>query len=127
MKPLNIILYQCFTDVSQAFDNVWHECLLFKMWYTLTSYFNLLRSYLRDRAFRIKIADQISDTFPIQAGVPQGRVLGPILFALSTADLRTTNNTTTGTFAGDTVILAKHDDPRMAAQHLQQHLNLTQD
>jgi hypothetical protein len=86
-----------------------------------------LRSYLRDRTFRIKITDKKSDTFPIQAGVPQGSVLGPILFVLYTSDFPTTNNTTTGTFADDTVILATHDDPRTAAQHLQHHLNLTQD
>jgi hypothetical protein len=116
-----------FLDVSQAFDKVWHEGLLFKIWHTLPSYFNLLRSYLRDRTFRIKIPDQKSDMFPIQAGVPQGSVLGPILFVLYTSDFPTTNNTTTGTFADDTVILATHDDPRTAAQQLRQNFNLTQD
>jgi hypothetical protein len=103
-----------FLDVSQAFDKIWHEGLLFKIWDTLPSYFNLLRSYLRDRTFRIKITDQKSDTFPIQAGVPQGSVLGPILFVLYCSDFPATNNTT-GTFADDTVILATHDDPRTAA------------
>ena len=82
---------------------------------------------MRDRTFRIKITDQKSDKYPIQAGVPQGSVLGPILFVLYTADFPTTPNTTTGTFADDTVILATHDDPKIAAQHLQHHLNLTQD
>jgi hypothetical protein len=86
-----------------------------------------LRSYLRDRTFRKKITDQKSDTFPIQAGVPQCSVLGPILFVLYTSDFPATNNTTTGTLADDTVILSTHDDPRTAVQHLQHHLNLTKD
>jgi len=85
-----------------------------------------MRSYLRDRTFRIKITDQKSDLFPTQAGVPQGSVLGPLLFVLYTSDFPTTNNTT-GTFADDTAILATHADPRTAAQYLQHHLNLTQD
>jgi len=51
-------------------------------------------------------------------------VLGPLLFVLYTSDFPTTNNTTTGTFADDTVILATHADPRTAAQYLQHHLNL---
>jgi len=125
MKPLKKKEYctSAFQDVSQVFDKVWHEGLLYK----IPKYFNLLRSYLRDRTFRIKITDQKSDTFPIQAGVPQGSVLGPIIFVLYTSDFPTTNNTTTGTFADDTVILATHADPLTAAQHLQYHLNLTQD
>jgi len=53
--------------------------------------------------------------------------LWPILFVLYTSDFPTTNNKTTGTVADDTVILASHGDPRTAAQHLQHHLNLTQD
>jgi len=116
-----------FLDVSQAFDKVWHEGLLLKIWHTLPSYFKLTRSYLKDRTFRTKITDQKSDLFPIRAGVPQGSVLGPLLFVLYTSDFPTTNNTTTGTFADDTVILATHADPRTAAQYLQHHLNLTQD
>ena len=47
-----------FLDVNQAFDKVWHEGLLLKIWHTLPSYFNIMRSYLRDRTFRTKITDK---------------------------------------------------------------------
>jgi hypothetical protein len=59
----------------------------------------------------------------IQSGVPQGSVLGPILYVLFTSDLPTNIHTTTGTFADDTVILASHDDPVIASKRLQGHLD----
>ena len=116
-----------FLDVSQAFDKVWHDGLLYKIKHTLPLYYNLMRSYLSARTFHTKIKDHTSATFPIMAGVPQGSVLGPILFVLYTSDLQMTNYTTTGIFADDTAILASHDDPRTATRYLQDHLVLLQE
>ncbi|PNF38784.1 RNA-directed DNA polymerase from mobile element jockey [Cryptotermes secundus] len=113
-----------FIDVSQAFDKVWHDGLLFKIKKVLPiKYFRLLKSYLSDRKFRTRVKEEVSSNFIIQSGVPQGSVLGPILYVLFTTDLPTTTYTTTGTFADDTVILASHDDPATASQRLQSHLD----
>lgn len=116
-----------FLDVSQAFDKVWHPGLLYKIKRILpTSYFNLFKSYLSERQFQIKVGEEKSNDFPIASGVPQGSVLGPMLYVLYTSDLPTTQNTITGTFADDTAILASHHDPIVASQYVQDHLNLLQ-
>jgi hypothetical protein len=74
-----------FLDVSQAFDRAWHSGLLYKVKQILPpSYFNLLKSYLNDRQFKIRVGNEISDLQPIKASVPQGSVLGPTLYALFT-------------------------------------------
>ena len=72
-----------FLDVAQAFDKVWHEGLIYKLNKILPKqYVELLQSYISNRIFRIKQEDEYSDIKEIRAGVPQGSVLGPILYLL---------------------------------------------
>jgi hypothetical protein len=106
-----------FLDVRQTFDKVWHNGLLYKIKKVFPiHYFRLLKSYLTDRKFRTRVNGEVSNRFNIQSGVPQGSVLGPILYVLYTSDLSTTTVTTTGTFADDTVILTSHEDPVTASR-----------
>jgi len=60
------------------------------------------------------------------AGVPQGSVLGPLLYLINTADLPTLANSTTATFADDTAILTVHEGPKIAEHRLQMHVNKIQ-
>jgi hypothetical protein len=111
-----------FLDVRQAFDKVWHEGLLYKIKHWLPSYFKMFQSYLSDRLFRTNVSGETSEDHPIKSGVPQGSVLGPLLYLLYTSDLPTSQHTITGTFADDTVILASHEDPYIASAQLQDNL-----
>ena len=55
-------------------------------------------------------------------GVPQGRILGPLLYTLYTADIPKAKSTTLSTFADDTAILSCHTNPITATANLQTHL-----
>ena len=113
-----------FLDVRQAFDKVWHNGLLYKLKQTLPhTFYNILKSYLSDRFFQIKLENTHTELISIESGVPQGSVLGPILYVIFTSDIPTSPETTTATFADDTAILSCHRDPVEASNQLQNNLN----
>lgn len=113
-----------FIDVSQAFDRVWHEGLIYKLSKLLPSNLcQLMESYISERKFRVAYEEARSVLHPIQAGVPQGSVLGPLLYLLYTADIPTSTETIIGTFADDTVIMATSNNEKEATEKLQRALN----
>lgn len=113
-----------FLDVTQAFDKVWIEGLLFKLKLNLPyPYYEVLKSYLSDRHFMIKLNEELTSIHDIKSGVPQGSVLGPLLYTLYTSDFPATENVTVATFADDTVLLASHENPATASNHLQNALS----
>jgi hypothetical protein len=72
-----------FLDVNQGFDKVWHPGLLFKIKRILyLNYFSLLKSYLNECQFKAKFNGKTSSHFHIHSGVPQGNILGPLLYVL---------------------------------------------
>ena len=114
-----------FLDISQAFDKVWHTGLLYKLKALLPyTFFEFFRTYLNERSFRVKLHDCTSDLYRVEAGVPQGSVLGPVLYTIFTADLPLTNSTTIATFADDTVIMSRDTQSTRASQNLQSHLQV---
>ena len=116
-----------FLDVQQAFDKVWHKGLLYKLKMNLSAQLYLIiKSYLNERYYQVKLDDELSKYHLIRAGVPQGSVLGPLLYLIFTADVPLTDNTLMATFADDTAIMSSDQDPNTASQKLQQHLNSLQ-
>lgn len=113
-----------FLDISQAFDKVWHQGLFLKIArYLPTKFHKILFSYLQGRTFKVKYKEALSRKYQIKAGVPQGSVLGPILYLLYTFDLPTCAKILTATFADDTAILFSHINPQTASRVLQELTN----
>ncbi len=93
-----------FLDVSKAFDKVYHPALMVKL-QNMGIHGNLLnwiKSYLSDRRQRVVINGVSSDLHDINASVPQGFILGPLLFLCYVNDLVDNLETTPYLFADDT-------------------------
>ena len=109
-----------FLDVAQAFDKVWHAGLIFKLNRFLpNSFVKLLSSYLSDRTFRVREENEYSSLKDIKAGVPQGSILGPILYLIYTSDLPVMENIKVATFADDTALMATGRDINESTSKLQ--------
>ena len=100
-----------FLDLKKAFDTVNHSILKQKLIYNGKRGIplNLLSSYLSNR-YQKCINSTNCDKFVIKYGVPQGSVLGPILFLLYVNDLPKALNLKTLFFADDTVLFVSRDN-----------------
>ena len=109
-SPCNIAVISL--DVCKAFDSINHSLLL----KTIKNDFcfsegsaALIKSYLTNRKQAFKINSATSDLRPITRGVPQGSILGPILFIMAVNKLLTTFPNTFA-YADDTIIYTEAPD-----------------
>ena len=70
----------------------------------LSTYFDLLKSYVHKREFETKINGETSSRYYIKSGVPPGRIIGHLLYTLYASDIPATEETIIGTFRDDTAV-----------------------
>ena len=109
-------------DVEKAFDNVWHDGLIHKLVQTRFPLYlvKMVRSYLNDRHFRVHLSGVHSELHGIPAGVPQGSLLGPILYSVFTSDVPPLPcGCCLALYADDSAIMANGRTPKQYRARLQ--------
>ena len=113
-------------EYQRAFDKVWHEGLLFKLKQNGVSgkLLKFFESYLRGRKQRVSLNGFNSEYSVIESGVPQGSVLGPLLFLVYINDLEKNIKSNVKFFADDTMLYSVVVDPSSSASDLNHDLDL---
>lgn len=115
-------------DIAGAFDSVWHRRLIQKcesLGITGTL-LHFLSDYLSGRSQCVSVDKRLSQALPITAGVPQGSILGPILFLVYINDLPQVVKSVMLMFADDCSLIQRVNSPAHrdgAAEVLQEDLD----
>lgn len=94
-----------YLDISKAFDKVWHRGLLLKLEHLCgvnATALKFFKSYLTDRKQRVILDGDCSEWGSTTAGVPQGSILGPLLFLVFINDVTKLVSNSISLFADDT-------------------------
>lgn len=112
-------------DIEKAFDTVWIDGIIFKL---IGSKFpiyiiRLISGYLGAVSFKVRINNSLSEIQTTEAGVPQGSVLGPVLFSFFINDIPKFAKTSLAIYADDTSIFAHSFNAQVATKQTQIHLD----
>jgi hypothetical protein len=82
-----------FLDIERAFDRVWHNGLVQKLIQIPinSNFIQLIDSFLSNRTCNVKIQNMKSRLIALQAGVPQGSILSPLLYIVYCRDFPVTD------------------------------------
>ena len=100
-------------DFAKAFDNVPHRRLLYKLdnYGIRGSTHKWITSWLSGRFQKVVLNGQTSDPVPVLSGVPQGSVLGPVLFLIFINDIPENIRSSVRLFADDCVLYRNIESP----------------
>lgn len=114
-------------DVAAAFDTVWHNGLLYKLHRAglPRALVRWLAAFLRNRRFNVRVDGVCSSDHSINAGVPQGSSLSPVLFVFFVADLLTDypRPFRDGQYADDVELENRSQGPQLAQSLVQKGLD----
>ena len=113
-----------FLDISKAFDEVLHGSLIFKLKQNGISgnLLNLLTNFLRNKNQGIVLNEQCSSWADVTAGVPQGSILGPLLFLIYINDLADGLSSIAKLFADDISLFSVVHNANTTAKELNNDL-----
>ena len=97
-------------DLQKAFDTVDHDILLQKLYAIGFSKHsvNWFRSYLINRTFLVNLGNAFSQPACVSSGVPQGSILGPLLFLIYINDMSQAVKCNLFLYADDTCLVCQH-------------------
>ena len=111
--------------MSKAFDKVWHKGLIFKLKQNGISgnLLSTLTDFLKLRKQRVVLNGQLSSWSNIETGVPQGSILGPLLFLVYINGLSGGLTTNARLFADDVSLFSVVDNINLSATNLNNDLS----
>ena len=99
-------------DLQKAFDTIDHDVLLQKLYAIGFSKHavNWFQSYLSNRSFLVNLGNNFSQPASVSCGVPQGSILGPLLFLIYVNDMSQAVKCDLFLYADDTCLVCQHKD-----------------
>ena len=99
-------------DLQKAFDTTDHDVLLQKLYAIGFSKrtVNWFKSYLSNRSFKVNLGKKFSEPASVSCGVPQGSILGPLLFLIYVNDMARAVKCDLFLYADDSCLVCQHKD-----------------
>ena len=114
-----------FCDLSKAFDVIDHSILINKLrCYGIRGIVNdWIANYLANRKQSVEIDSHRSSLQNVKCGVPQGSILGPLLYLIYVNDISNSCSTNILSFADDTTLYSSNSDVKQLISNANSHIN----